>query len=287
MNDKKYIKYGVRLANPAGVMDRYSNRLIKLIKRMNEDMENGLHSIFYDNSNFVMDINDNDSMSIDSKIQILSNYILNKWLKVFQKKSPSYSKDMTKESNITSRVSVKKSIDKLKEGFKKIEVNKKNITIKGNFLSSDLKRLSRDIISENIDLINKIPGEYVNNFKKPKVKEKMIEAISKSDLHSLNEIIRINSKRSERRAELMAEDQVRKSFNAINKVRLQENGVNKYEWIHSYGGQFPRELHIEYDGQIFSFDDPPIIEESTGEIGIPGQAINCRCTMNPIIEIEV
>jgi uncharacterized protein with gpF-like domain len=40
------------------------------------------------------------------------------------------------------------------------------------------------------------------------------------------------------------------------------------------------------DGNVYSFDDPPIIDKNTGERGIPGQAINCRCFMVPVIEFE-
>jgi uncharacterized protein with gpF-like domain len=40
------------------------------------------------------------------------------------------------------------------------------------------------------------------------------------------------------------------------------------------------------DGKIFSFDDLPIIDRKTGERGIPGQAINCRCTMTPVYEFD-
>jgi SPP1 gp7 family putative phage head morphogenesis protein len=89
-----------------------------------------------------------------------------------------------------------------------------------------------------------------------------------------------------RRARNIALDQTRKAYNNINKGRMQAIGVQKFEWVHSGGGQKPRELHIELDGQVFSFDDLPVIDERTGERGIPGQAINCRCTMVPVIEFE-
>ena len=68
---------------------------------------------------------------------------------------------------------------------------------------------------------------------------------------------------------------------------LQAVGLNKYEWIHSGAGQQPREFHRDVlNGQIFDLDDPPIIDEDTGERGIPSQLINCRCTMRPVLEFE-
>jgi len=38
--------------------------------------------------------------------------------------------------------------------------------------------------------------------------------------------------------------------------------------------------------EIFSFDDLPVIDRRSGERGIPGQAINCRCRMAPVIEFD-
>ena len=40
------------------------------------------------------------------------------------------------------------------------------------------------------------------------------------------------------------------------------------------------------NGGIFDFDNLPVIDEKTGERGIPGQAINCKCRMRPIVEFE-
>jgi SPP1 gp7 family putative phage head morphogenesis protein len=76
-------------------------------------------------------------------------------------------------------------------------------------------------------------------------------------------------------------------YNNLNASRMKAIGLNKYEWVHSGGGQRPREFHRDVlNGQIFSLDDPPIIDEQTGERGIPSQLINCRCTMLPLLEFS-
>jgi SPP1 gp7 family putative phage head morphogenesis protein len=283
MSTNKSVKKGHKLSYPAGVMARYSSRLQALIKRMNEEMKTGLNKIAKSNKP-VMDYK-KETRSVDSQVALLSSYINSKWTRIFEQKAPIYAKDMLVQTNKASKASVNSSVKKLKEGFEIPKIQTKNFVINSNFLADDLREISSDVIMKNIDLIKKIPGEYVNQFQVPEVKEEMFNAIAKGDLDELNRIITKNSKRSERRAQLMAEDQIRKAFNGINAERLKKNGVQKYEWLHSGGSQFPRELHIEYDGQIFSFDDPPIIEEKTGEVGIPGDAINCLCTMNPIIEL--
>ena len=69
----------------------------------------------------------------------------------------------------------------------------------------------------------------------------------------------------------------------MNRVRLQKLGVHKYMWHHSRGSLHPRKLHEKYDGQIFEFDNPPIIDEKTGERGGPGQLVNCHCFAAPVV----
>ena len=46
------------------------------------------------------------------------------------------------------------------------------------------------------------------------------------------------------------------------------------------------EWHKGLNGQIFRFDEPPIIDIRTGQRGLPGQTYNCRCTMTPVINKE-
>ena len=90
-----------------------------------------------------------------------------------------------------------------------------------------------------------------------------------------------------RRARFIASDQTRKSFSNINRLRLEKMGVQKFEWVHSLGGTEPRPLHKDVlNHKIFRIDQPPIIDDKTGERGFPGQLINCKCRMAPIINFE-
>lgn len=92
---------------------------------------------------------------------------------------------------------------------------------------------------------------------------------------------------SKKRAALIARDQTSKATTAINKTRMAGLGVKKFKWLHSYGGKEPRPLHKDVlNGNIYSMEDPPVIDERTGERGLPGQLINCRCRMVPVIEFK-
>jgi uncharacterized protein with gpF-like domain len=83
---------------------------------------------------------------------------------------------------------------------------------------------------------------------------------------------------------MIATDQTKKSFSALSKARMEKIGVQSYRWLHTSGSRHPRKLHIEMSGNVYRYDDPPIIDERTGERGIPGQAINCACRMQPILQ---
>lgn len=86
------------------------------------------------------------------------------------------------------------------------------------------------------------------------------------------------------RAAFIARDQTSKLTTATNASRMKSAGVTRFRWRHSGGSYDPRKLHLGYDGQEFDIDNPPIIDERTGERGLPGQAINCRCYMVPVID---
>jgi len=91
---------------------------------------------------------------------------------------------------------------------------------------------------------------------------------------------------TDRRAKNVALDQTRKAYNTINADRMKKVGIQKFEWIHSMGGIKPREDHIEMDGNIYSFDDLPVVNKDTGERGLPGSQINCKCTMRPVVVFD-
>ena len=43
-----------------------------------------------------------------------------------------------------------------------------------------------------------------------------------------------------------------------------------------------REEHAHLNGTTWAFDDPPIIDEHTGQKGLPGETYNCRCGLIPV-----
>lgn len=94
-----------------------------------------------------------------------------------------------------------------------------------------------------------------------------------------------------KRAEFIARDQNAKLYSSLNIERMKNNGVNKFQWVHSSAGKEPRHSHLKHDGEIFEVDDPRLWQEGfhgmgKGDLGPPGWAINCRCRVMPVIDLS-
>lgn len=143
-------------------------------------------------------------------------------------------------------------------------------------------------IAYNVDLITRIPAEYLD-----KVKKDVNESLSKGNgLADLQPALEKRYGEAKRHAQLVALDQTRKAYTAINTAKMRQNGITKFEWVHTGGSQEPRPYHLHtpaqggLNGGIFDINDPPIIDQKTGERGLPGDDYNCRCTMRPIVTFD-
>ena len=97
---------------------------------------------------------------------------------------------------------------------------------------------------------------------------------------------------SKREAKRIARDQTSKLTTSLSAIRQQDAGINRYTWrnaqdqrvVGNPGGKYPEGNaihgnHWEREGQEFRWDQPP-------EDGHPGQPIQCRCSAEPIIDLE-
>lgn len=161
------------------------------------------------------------------------------------------------------------------------------LTVGMGFMDAPVGEIVRGGIAENIALIKSIPAQYMARVSG----DLEAAALAGNNMTGLIGKIQAASGITKRRAKNIALDQTRKAYNTINGARMAAAGVTKFEWVHSGGGQRPRHHHITpwpagLNGGIFELDNPPIIDPDTGERGLPGQAINCKCTMAPVIEME-
>ncbi|MBQ2175375.1 MAG: minor capsid protein [Alphaproteobacteria bacterium] len=90
---------------------------------------------------------------------------------------------------------------------------------------------------------------------------------------------------SQRHAKFLARNESAMATTSYLEAKYKEEGFSSFKWYTNLDGR-ERPLHKQLHGGIFRFDDPPIIDERTGEKGLPAQTYNCRCTFTPVVDKE-
>ena len=88
---------------------------------------------------------------------------------------------------------------------------------------------------------------------------------------------------SQKHAKFLARNESAIATSSYLSAKYRAEGFTHFKWHTILDGR-ERPLHKELDGKIFRFDNPPIIDERTGQKGLPSQTYNCRCTFSPYID---
>jgi SPP1 gp7 family putative phage head morphogenesis protein len=64
--------------------------------------------------------------------------------------------------------------------------------------------------------------------------------------------------------------------------RYKDMGSKRWKWSSSHDSAV-RDLHRHLDGEVFTYDAPPVIDDKTGQKGFPRQAYGCRCKLVALI----
>lgn len=213
-----------------------------------------------------------DDKSIVAEAKQLSNELQKKFDALFNPRAIPIATQMVDSENKASELSVNNSLRQLTGA----------LSLPTTGLKGEIGEVLKASVAENVGLIKSIPTKYLEA-----VNGAVLRSITTGNgLQDLVPFLANEKDITLRRAKMIANDQTRKAFNSISKGRLQAAGLVKFEWLHTGGSHAPRKDHIEMNGNIYRFDDLPVIDQKTGERGIPGQAVNCRCRMKPIIEFE-
>lgn len=261
---------GTPLNYNAGIQEKYIRELEHLVHQMTTTTKKRIMQLY--KSNTVKDVVAQDA-SVASQARILTNQLTKQFDELFGRKARPLAERMVEQTNQASKSNLHASMKILSGG----------LSLKTRVLTSPMKEVITASIAENVGLIKSIPAQYMKD-----VQGAVMRSITTGNgLQDLVPALEKYKGITERRAKNIALDQTRKAYNNINKGRMQAIGVQQFEWIHSYAGDKPRPYHKDVlNGQIYSFDDLPIIDENTGERGIPGQLINCKCTMRPVIKFN-
>lgn len=258
---------GSPLQHNAAVAVRYEKTLSSLTAQMTAQVTREILRLFETDAaaaHFGQDA------TIASQSRILLAELANRFTDLFNKKAKPAAAAMVKDADKAGTKSLHSSLQKLSGGM----------SLKTSLASPGLAEITKAAVAENVSLIKSIPAQYLQQ-----VEGAVMRSITTGNgLQDLVPALEKYEGQTHRRARNIALDQTRKTYNSINRDRMQSLGLKKFMWHHSGGGAHPREDHVEMDGQVFSFDDPPVIDQRTGEVGIPGQVPNCRCTMSPVFD---
>ena len=260
---------GSRLHAPAGVASRYVETLSSLTAQMTAQVTRDIRRLFDTDaaaSHFGQDA------TIASQSRILLSALTSKFNDLFAKRAKSIAERMVEGASKASGSALHGSLEKLSGG----------LSLKTKVDSPELSNIYKASVAENVSLIKSIPAQYLQ-----KVEGAVMRSITTGNgLKDLVPALEQYEGQTHRRAKNIALDQTRKAYNSINRGRMQALGIKRFQWHHSGGGAHPREDHVEMDGNIYSFDDLPVVDQSSGERGIPGQAPNCKCTMSPVFDFS-
>ncbi len=259
---------------------RYRKRLTGLFDKMAREVEREVLKLFRTPESREYFGKFATDASIASMTRKTVNRLSDKYVQIFNQAGKRFAGQMLKQVNQASKSSMFDSLRKLTGG----------LTIKTDFITADMEEILKASAQENIGLIKTIPETYFS-----KLQGDLMRTITNPErggwsgmMEDIQKKLVDEYKHHHNKARNVALDQTRKAYNNLNAGRMAAVGVNKYKWIHSGGGQRPRERHLAMNGNIYTLDNPPVIDIMYGEEvrGIPGQAINCRCTMLPIIEFK-
>lgn len=263
---------GKTLVANAATGKRYTKNIKRIMRAMNQEMLSGIKHCF---GTYAQDSDFPKNGSIVSQLRILFNHLLKKYHPVFAVIAKKATQKMIDETLKHSSATLKMSLKEISQ----------DLVVNPDFMDDRLRDITQASVIEATGLIKTIPQNYLGS-----VQKVLMHSISTQGkgFAELKPFLLKLYKGNERKAELVALDQLRKVHNSIQAYKLQKMGVKKFKWIHSGGGNEPRKLHQDLHGKVFSFNDPPFIGVMYGEevYGLPGHLPNCRCSFKPVFDFE-
>ena len=192
-----------------------------------------------------------------------------------------------KPEKIAEKISLKEAFDtslyefdqKFTESLKAIAVqpklSKKQIDIISEQYTENMRLYIRDFVDEEVI---KLREEVEANVMAGMRYENLIETIQKSYGVSQN------------KAKFLARQESNLLLAKFKEVRYKDAGIEKYEWrcVAGSANHPVRDSHEKLNGEIFSWDNPPITTELGRPVrrNHPGEDYNCRCVAVPVLEFE-
>ncbi len=273
--NRTVVTRGTPLVPNLGTATQYQKKMMRLLDAMAKETEREINKLL--KMPEVKVISGQDA-SVSSALRIIMNKLDRKYDRIFRESSKTMADNFAKQVDGQSELSLKMSLKQLSGG----------LTIKTDTYTAAMRETLAASIQENVGLIKSVPVDYLGSVRAGVLRS--IQSAESGGLAGLKEqihdLLSEKYKKQKNRAKNISTDQTRKLYNQINADRIKSAGVNEFEWRHAGGSQKPRQEHIRLNGTIHSFDDLPVINSKTGRTGIPGDEINCKCYMVPVLRFD-
>lgn len=139
------------------------------------------------------------------------------------------------------------------------------------------QKLIDDFRQRNLDLIQGLGDEHIKDLRETFRKATALGTWHEEIAKDINARLGVGLSR----ATLIARDQTNKLNSQMQVLHQTAAGVESFVWSTSKDGAV-RPSHRALEGQTFSYASPPIVD---GEVALPGQPVQCRCTPIPVIPL--
>ena len=185
----------------------------------------------------------------------------------------------------------------LRERKRKAMAKQTRFQIKLN-AKTDKLELSQfeDAIEDNVNLIKTIPSKYFDKIGKAVE----LRTVGKMSRGALVKRIKELGNVTQRRAELIADDQTAKVTERMMLARCRNAGIKRVMWLHSSISMHPRDVHRRkwdghtgkfnrkpngFNGYIFDIDKPPY-DPVAKQYVYPAQLPICKCYLTPVLLVD-
>lgn len=167
-------------------------------------------------------------------------------------------------------------LQKIQSGFRE---SAKALNVQPRLDDQHSEQLSRDY-NQNIKL-------YIKNFAEEEISS-LRESVEKNAMRgyrfdNLKDMIQQRYGVTGRKAKFLARQETALFMSKYREQRFSQAGVTTYKWSTAHDERV-RDDHKRLNGRVFSYDQPPITDRSTGARNSPGQDFNCRCLDIPILD---
>ena len=139
----------------------------------------------------------------------------------------------------------------------------------------DVAPTLQSVLAENLSLIRSLNDQMRNGISGAVFRGLTNRTPARDVAREIRKVAGIG----QRRAELIASDQLQKLTGRLDQSRQEQLGLTSFEWAHSHK-LHPRAEHVARDGKVYRWDSP------VGKDDPPGRAIRCGCRARAVLDLS-